>query len=423
MKVLLISADFPPTQSGEASHAYHLAKHMAKRGAEVHVLTTRVSGTPSVDSFTVHPVMKGWTWLDLSRFKRFVKRLRPEAALLLFWGGMYGHHPMITLAPTIARRSVPGLRFVTQFEYPGNDVFLSRMWTLAIRKAITRFLVRSPADHDYYYGTLLHDSHNVIVLSDAHRADLFGKRPLLGKKCTLLPAPPLLTITNDSPDVAKIKGRNFLNLQPETFLLVFYGYLYPSKGIETLFQSMASLRPRYPNLKLAIVGDFLEHTFSKSENVGSQNYKQRIQGLATELGILDMLIWTGPCQTASEKASLYFYAADACVFPFYDGVHLNNSSVSAAIVHHAPVITTYGENTEPVFVDRSNVLLCEPKNVNSLTDAIRDIIEDGKLRERLSTGAAAMANEWFSWDGTIDRTLDILRSGCAPDLQESLAPA
>src|SRR5262249_50919343 len=225
-----ISADFPPTQSGEASHAYHLATHIAKHGVEVHVLTGHAAGGSASDNFTVHPIMMAWTWPHLLRFRSFVKRLRPDAVLLLFLGGMYGDHPMITFAPTIARRLIPHLRFVTQFEYTGNYIFNSRLWTLALRKALIRYLGKSRSDQDYFYGTLLHDSHSVIVLRHTHREELFGQYPSLQEKCSLIPAPPLVAMTGDPPQLARKKGRDLLKLQADHFLFVYYGYLYPGKG-------------------------------------------------------------------------------------------------------------------------------------------------------------------------------------------------
>ena len=44
LKLLFISAAFPPMRAGEADHAYHLCRHLAKRGVEVHVLTTKIVG-------------------------------------------------------------------------------------------------------------------------------------------------------------------------------------------------------------------------------------------------------------------------------------------------------------------------------------------------------------------------------------------
>jgi hypothetical protein len=41
MKVLIISAAFPPMQAGEADHALHLCQHLAARGLDTHVLTTK----------------------------------------------------------------------------------------------------------------------------------------------------------------------------------------------------------------------------------------------------------------------------------------------------------------------------------------------------------------------------------------------
>jgi hypothetical protein len=47
------------------------------------------------------PVIRDWSWTDLPRLARFIKRCRPDAITLLYSGWIYNDHPMITFAPTL----------------------------------------------------------------------------------------------------------------------------------------------------------------------------------------------------------------------------------------------------------------------------------------------------------------------------------
>lgn len=138
MKLLLISADFPPVKSGEASHAYSLALNLARRGVDVHILTSAIKGVVNHPSFKVYPVMRNWSWATLPVFVSFLKRCAPDGIILIFLGEMYDHHPMMTFAPTIAKTVCSSIPFVTQFESVGVAVAKTPAWTRLIRKGIAR---------------------------------------------------------------------------------------------------------------------------------------------------------------------------------------------------------------------------------------------------------------------------------------------
>ena len=65
MKILVISAAYPPMHAGEATNTYHLCRQMAARDVEVHVLTSVGNvGTDDV-KIQVHPLMQNWDWSEL----------------------------------------------------------------------------------------------------------------------------------------------------------------------------------------------------------------------------------------------------------------------------------------------------------------------------------------------------------------------
>jgi glycosyltransferase involved in cell wall biosynthesis len=327
---------------------------------------------------------------------------------------------MITFAPTLARRQVPGLRFATQFEYIGSRVYKAGFWTRAVRKVLAQYLALCQRPSDYLYGTLLHESDRVIALSETHKAHLLEHAPSLGANCLMIPPPPIMAVSGDDPADAGSRGRRLLGVQPNEFLLVFYGYLYPGKGIETLLRALALVRSQHPAIRLAIVGGPLQHSHGAEQSASSEAYIESLHALAAELRIQEQLIWAGPCESTSPNASLSFHAADACVFPFDAGVHLNNSSIVAAIAHHRPIITTKGLDTESAFAHGHNVLLCEPANVEALATTICELIDDDALRLRLRAGTAAMSAEWFSWDAAVAQTLAALAAPAQPQANRAL---
>ena len=79
MRLLFISAAFPPMRAGESEHAYHQCRHLSSQGVEVHLLTSCANlGHPRMP-FAVHPIMRigrGRTFRDLSDFFEKTNRMR-----------------------------------------------------------------------------------------------------------------------------------------------------------------------------------------------------------------------------------------------------------------------------------------------------------------------------------------------------------
>lgn len=139
-------------------------------------------------------------------------------------------------------------------------------------------------------------------------------------------------------------------------------------------------------------------------------YAEELQTLSEQLGVVDLVRFTGFCRSDSDVASLYLRGSDACVLPFDDGVMLHRSSVAAVAAHGLPIITTKGETLEPAFIDKQNVLLCSPSDPKSLAVAIHTLMIDSQLRQRLRTGAKELASEWFSWEGATQRTIEVFKN-------------
>ena len=393
MKILVISAAFPPMKVGEAEHALHLCHRLNQRGLEVHVLTTKRETTTDVP-FKVHPIMPHWLWQDLPRLTSFIRRCSPDAILLIFTDRDYNYHPMIMFCPFISKFLIPRASFVTQFE----TQFLSRrvsILTQAALKAAAR--CAGPKYLDYAYGTLLCASDRIILLSEDHQE----RFPDIKSKTLVIPPPPIMRVTDDTDEASRQHTREMLGVKPEDFVLAYYGYIYPDKGIETLLKAFRIINDQRSNTRLVMIGASLGSSHDSS-------YLTGIHQLANDLGIRGSIAWTGEYESDSDKGSLYLRAADSCVLPFDNGVTLNRSSIAAAAAHGLPIITTKGKKLESPFRDRENVLLCPTRDPKSLAAATDQVIANAELRNRLRQGALGLAREFFSWNNAVARTIEAL---------------
>jgi polysaccharide biosynthesis protein PslF len=338
--------------------------------------------------------MTGWTWRDLPEMARFIRRYSPDVILLIYVGWIYNHHPMITFAPTVCRFLCRRARFITQFENSfGAKVAPGR--SQKIWRAVRCLVGRENVDAEF--GTLLRDSTRVIFLSERHLEDVQSVFANTRVKSVVIPAPPTMHITPEDNGLSRIRGRARINASEDDVVVICFGYIYRSKGHDTLIRAFHRLNFKL-NVKLLIVGGSLD-----------PDYLNRLFELSKDLGLAERIIWTGHCP--EEDASVYMRAADICVLPFNFGVRLNNSSLAVACAHGLPIITTRRDTLEPPFVHEQNVYLCKPRDPSLLGSAIEDVVTHSDLRARLRAGSLKLAREWLSWEKTIEQTVATFNRG------------
>ncbi len=399
MKLSIISAAFPPHQSGEATNAHFLAQQLADRGHVIDVLTTQGNHLPTSDGVNVFPMMNRWDWSEQKKLTDFFLCSRPDAILLMYIGWTYRHEFMITFAPTIAKRACPDTPFVTRFEnVMGADYRHTSWWSRIIRKRVA--LCVGHAHVDYSFGTLFSDSDRLIFLSERHRSQAATHHAPINNKSTLIPPPPNMHVSNRCHLDARRIGRNELAIAQDAIAIGYLGYLYPGKGLEDLLIAFAKLNSKNANTRLVIIGGAID-----ADAGHSKTYLQTLRQLAGELGIADHIVWTGTYDSNSEQSSHWVNACDLFVLPFSAGVQLNNSSFASVAAHHLPIVTTRGEALEEPFKHLENVCLCDPGSIDQLVRAMQMLVDQPEFKDKLSAGIAKLAGEWFSWDRNLERTL------------------
>ena len=343
--------------------------------------------------------MQRWSWRELPRVAQLFRRLRPDGILLMYLGAFYGHHPMVTFLPAVARSFAPSARFVTQAtnvfgSRPHRDSTARRL----IHRSVARWAGRRGLDR--HFGALLRDSHCLVTMSEGHRARLAALCLGILDRSLVIPPPPLLPISSEADGAARRKGRESLGIDPGEFLVAYFGRIYPSKGIDTLLHAFQLASQRIDGLRLVMIGGGAAHGFSETAS-----HEAEMRSLATQLGLSPSIAWTGELPWDSLDASTYLRAADLCALPFQNGVDLNNSSFATAAAHGLPIVTTEGLVLDRAFAHGQNVFLCPPQNPRAMADAIEELARDGARRDRLGRGALEMSHRWFGWDQAIEKTL------------------
>jgi len=403
MKVLLVSA-FPPDPAPEANHALHMSEQLAKSGHTVYVLCKKGSIAATQPNIVVRAIIGDWSWSDLPRLAKCIKDCRPDVVLLLYLGWVFQHHPMITFLPTICKTVIPGVPCVTQFENIDEDLPRRSLLARALRKAMK--LWAEEKNVHSLFGTLLRDSVRIIVLSSPHRDRLARHYSEVKGKSVILPPSPIIRVCLDQPATARQQVREAIGATERDFVLIYWGYIYPGKGVETLLEAFRIVCRRNENMRLILVGGSLEIPHNSGNN-----YVQMVQRLSENLGIADKVTWTGHFSWDSDEGSRYLHAGDVCVLPFDNGVSLNNSSLAAASTHGVPVISTeLPDGRDEALEHGKNIYLCRPRNPEILADAIQLLRENAGLREHLRLGILDLARDWHRWEATTERLVGVLES-------------
>jgi glycosyltransferase involved in cell wall biosynthesis len=387
-------------KSGGAHYAFHFAQNLAARGAQVHVLTSQIAGVELPEGVRVHPLMRDWSWRELPKLLRLARRLRPDVVNLHFHGLIYNNNPMITFALTPLKWMLRRARVVTLIEYP---IGIKLELTYSPVSFLYRAAWRVFRTRDLEYGTILRESDGVILLSDSHLRMVAGRYRQAGAKWTVIPPPPLIKLAPEGLEPRR-RGRASLGVTDSEFVLMYFGYLYPQKGVETLLDALRLLAVRRSGVRLVVVGGSNEVILNE---IGRPDYVKELREMTRRLGIEDAVIWTGYCGNDTDEVSVYFRSADACVLPFDAGVYLNNSTFTVAAMHGMPIVTTRPDVLDSGIANGENVILCPPREPEALAAAIESVLDDEALRMRLSRGALELAHQRLTWDKAMEKTLEI----------------
>ena len=357
MKVLVISATFPPMRSGGGDHAFRLCQYLAESGLDVRVLTSRIENVTTDSRITIYPLMRRWSWREMPRLLAIIKRINPDVINLHYSSPIYNHHPMVTFVPGIAKKICPKVRVVTQFEYPDGVPSGLPLLTRAGRTFAVHLV--GWGDLSSAYGTILRDSDRIIALSEPHRELLTRGDTTLGEKCFVIPPPPIMPMCAESNGAVRQRARAALRVGDDEFLIAYYGYVYPGKGVETLLEALSLVLKRR-RVRLVVVGGSNEVVLRE---LNRPQYPVELHELTEQLGIANQVSWTGYYPADSDRGSFYLRGADIGVLPFDDGVRISRSSLAAVAAHGLPIITTKGDTAESIFSHEENVLLCPPKEI------------------------------------------------------------
>jgi len=194
-------------------------------------------------------------------------------------------------------------------------------------------------------------------------------------------------------DRDRVRGE--LALAEHDLLLLTVGSLIPRKGHAVLLDALARLDEvgdRRP-WRLAVAG------------VGEE--RARLDRLVSSLGIEERVQFLGPRNDVPDLLA----AADVFVMPsLWEGLPL---AILEAMFARRPIVASRTSGIPEAIVHDRNGLLTPPGDVESLAAALRTIMGDPGLRERLAANARKDAEAKFTIDAMVNSYVNLYRTGLA----------
>lgn len=385
MRILLLTGEFPPQQGGVGDYSHLLARALLAQGHAVEIITTQPqSASSALPPLQPAVTVPRWDWRAWSTIRAAIERLQPDVILIQYQTAAYGLHPAINLLPGWLHLRLRGRRprLATTF----HDLKFPYLFPKAgpLRMAAVRFLARQS---DAAIATNMEDW-QTLQQWGLHAFDGAASVSTRGRLTAMIPigsnvacAPPV--------GFERDAWRARWGVQPQDWLLGYFGFLNASKGGEVLVNGLAHLVQQGRPAHLVMIGGQVG-----SSDPTNQRYLAHVHEQIKQLALQDRVHWTG--FVSASEVSAHLLAADVCVLPYQDGAGRSRGSLMAALAHGLPIVTTQPHYPLPGFRDGANLRFVPPADAAALAGAVTELMTNPALGAQLAAGAAALSQQ-FTW--------------------------
>jgi len=338
MRVLLVTGSFPPMRCGVGDYSYNLAKALiADPKVYVGVLTSALGGEPGkTDGIEIFPVIKRWNLFEALKVIEIIRHWSPDIVHIQYPTQGYGTGKLPWLLPMI---SFLMKKKVVQTWHGGYGNGIRDVLKFCLKIIIPGELVVVYLRYEKTFHPRLHWA-------------LSKKKPVFIPNASSIPR---VDIGDQEKDVLK---KQYLKKQKR--LVVFFGFVYPYKGVELLFEIADPASDQ-----IVIAGEIDE----------KGDYAHKIMKRASAESWIGKITITGFLPAADVAALLA--VADAVILPFRSGGGDWNTSLLGAVLNGAFVITT--SLTQNGYDQKRNMYFAKVDNIQEMRTALAAYA--GKRRE------------------------------------------
>ena len=221
-----------------------------------------------------------------------------------------------------------------------------------------------------------------IVQSRSDEEDLLSIKPDANRKFNPIPVFNAFKIRDISPAEARaeIISKDGFDINDNTKLLLFFGFVREYKGLKHLLRAMPKIVNKISDCRLMVVGDFGDDKDDYVEIIESHN--------------MNNFIFLKDSYTPDGEVEKYFAGSDLVVLPYEDATQ--SGIVQIAYGFEKPVLVTRVGGLPDVVTDMKTGYVVEPFNPDAIADKVIDFFENNR-KEEMHAGIEAEAYR-FSWE-------------------------
>lgn len=364
MIIALIVGLFPPKWlAGTEIATYNLADHLARRGHEVHVITSHDAGLPELseeNGFYIHRI--AWPKIRFIGIVTFwakicltIRKIKPD---------IVHSQSLLSGIPGWAVKKILKIPYVVWGQ--GSDVYLPGRFTRMTSKPI------------------LQNADAALALTEDMKQKM---QDICGREISVVP---------NGIDIKRFKisssgGKKAGNSKT----IIFVGRLHPVKGVQYLIEAMAIIHREMPDVKLVIVGDGTE--------------RLRLEELRENLDLNGCIQFAG--QVPQERIPKIMHQADIFALP-----SLSESFgivIIEAMAAGLPIVTTNVGGLPELIKNWENGFVVEPKNPEAIAEKILLILNNNDLKAIISTNNITKSQQ-YSWDNAVEKIISTYEKVCSP---------
>lgn len=377
---------FPLWGNGSASFLRNLSSELIKRGHEIAIVAPDKRTLPGVKHYVVSPPQMGVFvgHPELPKAKRFDEMRGKEL------GEIYVSYLKSTISAVADFNPEIVHVFHTAF-LPGIarviKILFGIKYIITTHGSDLSYLVK-----DRRFIGLINDSNKVARFITANSdftrkwyLNMFGL-DMRHKSTVIMGGVRLEDYKKDQAEIEIINSKYKLK---DKKVVLFTGRLTKNKGVDFLVKAAPSIHGT-----IVIVGDGPER-----KNLEEEIKKNKI----------DNIVMVGYINTGDQRLFHAFYErADIFVSPSVWDEPLG-LTILEAMAAGTPVVATMRGGVLSLIQDRVNGFLVKPRNSKEIANVVNMLLEDDKLRKKMSDAAYKTVKEHFTWEKIAGQFEDIYK--------------
>jgi glycosyltransferase involved in cell wall biosynthesis len=183
-------------------------------------------------------------------------------------------------------------------------------------------------------------------------------------------------VVHNSVDQTRFAARPASSSSNGSFTLGVVAQLTPWKGQDDAVRALALVRAHHPNARLVLAGS--AKFVSAQTRFDNKTFVRDLKALIADLGVADAVEFAGECE---DVVSIY-RGLDAVLVPSWEEPF--GRAVIESMAMGVPVIATDVGGTAEIVDDRRTGLLAPPRSPERWAAAVRELIENPRLRVALA---------------------------------------